>query len=78
MPALAVATVVALAEGIPVDHLNAEGSEPRRLLLGRSARPGLAADRLAVPVALLGEHGRHVVLGEYVVVVAHERHGLEV
>ena len=31
-----------------------------------------------VPVALFGEHGHHVVLGEHVVVLAHERHGLEV
>lgn len=78
MPALAVATVVALAEGVRIYHLDAERFQTRRLLLRRCAGAGLAADRLAVPVALLGEHGHHVVLGEHVVVFAHERHGLEV
>lgn len=72
------ASVVALAEGVRIYHLDAERFQPRRLLLGRRAGPCLAADRLAVPVALLGEHGHHVVLGEHVVVFAHERHGLEV
>lgn len=33
---------------------------------------------LPVPVAPLREHGHHVVLGEHVVVVAHERHCVEV
>lgn len=78
VPALAVAPVVALAEGVPIYHLDAERFQPRRLLLGGRTGAGLAADRLAVPVALFGEHGHHVVLGEHVVVLAHERHGLEV
>ena len=78
MPALAVASVVALAEGVLVDHLDAERFQPCRLLLGGRAGPCLAADRLAVPEALLGEYGHHVIFGEHVVVVAHEGHGLEV
>lgn len=78
MAAASFAGMVAVAERFALDHLDAEGFQARRLVLGRFAGTRLAADRLAVPVALLREHGHHVVLGEHVVVVAHERHRVEV
>ena len=57
-----------------MDH----GRRARRQAGQRLAGSGLPAHRLALPTALLGQGGNHVVLGEHVVVLAHERYDIEV
>lgn len=79
MTAIAVAVVV-----VPIADVGVFDDPDAALIkLGSGALrscpcAGRLADRHTVPVALLRQDGHHVVLGENVVVVAHERHGVEV